>query len=177
MGLEHPPVVTLGVRGGPQDLLFSSAYFANQGIECVTTDRGGEATFHNPGQLVIYPILHLKELGLSARTYVELLQNVTMRALESLGIASHKLRNEPGVFTARGKIASVGVRIANGVSRHGVAINVCNDLNGFSLIRVCGKAQQSMDRVANYGSFTGFSSEQLFGIWQKAWFDLSAQKI
>lgn len=142
LGCEHPSIVTLGIRGQTEDVLEISA------IPTLKTDRGGQATLHNPGQLVIYPILPFKQMGFSARGWVDLVSEVTEEILRKRNITIES--KEKGIFTKNGKIASFGFNLKKGISSHGVAINICNSLSDFSLIRACGVQNASIDRVCNY---------------------------
>lgn len=141
LGLEHPEVITLGIRGGSVDVVDP------RGTPVVTTNRGGQATLHSPGQLVIYPIWPIRHWGLGAREWVNLLSKVTAQSLKKCNIIVVSQNN--GLFTEKGKIASVGLNLKKGVSSHGIAINISNDLEKFSKIRACGVAQQPMDRVSD----------------------------
>ncbi len=157
-GLQHPAVITLGKRGDVlKDVLDSS-------IEVVEVDRGGQATLHSPGQLVIYPVLHLRRLKLGVRQYVEALEQTTIWALQQLGIEAFT-GPQAGVFTARGKIAFVGVRVRQGVSTHGISINFSNDLQLFKSIRPCGLCEASLDQVQNY--VEGASLSEFFQVWAR----------
>lgn len=145
IGLEHPMVITLGKRGNPIEDLQHSATNA----PVVITDRGGQATLHSPGQLVIYPIVHLQEKGMGVRDFVHHLEEATIETLMTYGIQTSR-GEASGVFTEKGKIAFVGIRVDRGVSRHGISINISNDLALFDLIRPCGVSHQKMDRVVNH---------------------------
>lgn len=139
LGLEHPAVVTLGSRGqADQDLKAK--------IPFVRTDRGGQATLHSPGQLVIYPILALQQWKLGVREFVEILQTTTQALLQQYGIES-RVAAGAGLQTAHGKIAFIGLRVERGVTRHGLSLNVRNDLGLFSQIRSCGVETASLDRM------------------------------
>lgn len=154
LGLEHPEVITLGLRGQPSDILVPSD------IPVYQADRGGQATYHNPGQLVIYPICPIRNWKLGARNWVETLTQVTRLTLEKCNIIVVSQNN--GLYTKSGKIASIGLNLKGGVSTHGIAINVCNDLSGFSLISACGVQKQPMDRMAESCEVT---PERLFALW------------
>jgi lipoyl(octanoyl) transferase len=147
LGLEHPRVITLGFRMGK-----SSSHVSNAPIPIVKTDRGGQATLHNPGQLVVYPILPLRDWDISVREYVQLLLKTTENFCINCNITI--VNTNKGVFSKIGKIASVGINIKQGTSIHGVAINISNDLRDFSLISPCGVSGQVMDRVGNYQKIT-----------------------
>lgn len=164
LGLEHPAVITLGKRSDPSvDLKSPLKGLEERGIKVVPVDRGGEAVLHSPGQLVIYPVLNLRELELTVRDYVCALEKATVRFLGQLQVQAHSGREEPGIYTKRGKIAFVGIRVERGITRHGIAINVANDTDLFNHIRCCGKADETFDRLANYG--VNATLAQLFNRW------------
>ena len=156
--VEHPPVITLGRRPGLQKhILASSAELTDRGVDVVETDRGGEATFHGPGQLVAYPIVRLADHHLSVSGYVHLLEKITVRTLSDLGIEAFTDPKAVGVWAQNlssasktsSKIAAIGVRIRRGVSMHGLAINVNTDLSFFDLIVPCGIAGQQVTSILN----------------------------
>ena len=164
LGLEHSAVITLGLRSkATEDLNLTAEDALQQGIEIVTSNRGGEATLHSPGQLVIYPVFALRQWGLGVRQYVELLQDVTIRVLKSMGIEATASGEEPGVYTSEGKIVFVGIKVSAAVCYHGISINICNDLDLFNKIRSCGVRYQSMDRVSNYSE--KITPETFFRLW------------
>ena len=144
MGCEHPGVITRGKREAKSENLMHSS------LPIVDTDRGGQVTIHSEGQLVIYPIVPIRHLQMGVRDYICIILKATQKFLKKNGIDSRALEAPAGVFTAIGKIAFVGVRVQNGVTRHGVSINVSNDLELFRQIVPCGIAGQSMDKLANY---------------------------
>jgi len=156
LGFESEPVITLGVRGGPEDLLWSESERAARGFSLVQLERGGQATLHNPGQLVIFPIMRIQEIG--ARAWVEQLLAVTGRTLKTFGAEVSCRKGQPGLFSSKGKVVSIGVRVRQGISTHGLAINVCNDLSHFEGIRPCGIIGAPMDRV-------GGETELVFAEW------------
>lgn len=134
MALQHPTIVTLGIRGDPAlDLPMGSPH------PWVRVDRGGQATLHSPGQLVLYPVISLRQINLGVRRYVSLLHSTTIDLCATRGVSTQVV-DPAGLETVSGreKIASVGVRIREGVSLHGVALNVHNDLELFQSIRLCG---------------------------------------
>ena len=129
--LEHPPVFTLGRNGKAANVL-------NPGdIPVVRVDRGGDVTYHGPGQLVGYPLIDVRRLGV--RRFVEGLERSLVDCLGALGVEARRKRGCVGVWTAKGKIASIGVRVSRGVSTHGFALNVSNDLEPFGRINPCGQ--------------------------------------
>ena len=163
LAYEHPKVITLGVRSSEQDLLQPTSYYDENDIEICQVNRGGEATFHNPGQLVIYPILHLPSLELKVKDYVCVLQKTTYAALKGLGVEAFGQGDEPGVYTKRGKIAFIGVKVSQGVCYHGISINVNNELKDFESIQSCGVKNQKFDQLANYKP--NLTPHSFFGLW------------
>lgn len=138
--LEHPPVFTLGRNGKAANVLDAGD------IPVVRVDRGGDVTYHGPGQLVGYPILDVRRLG--ARRFVEGLEDSLVDCLAAMGVDARRKRGCVGVWTPRGKIASIGVRLSRGVSTHGFALNVRNDLAPFSRINPCGQPGCAVTSVA-----------------------------
>ncbi len=136
--LEHEPVYTMGARGGRANLLADESELDSRGIEVVDVDRGGDITYHGPGQLVAYPILLLERLGMGPADYVHALEDVIVEVLADHGIAAAADPARPGVWVSGAKIAAVGVRCQRGVTRHGIAINVNLDLGPFAAIVPCG---------------------------------------
>ena len=150
-GAEFFPVLTLGVRAkSVEDLFFSDSELTHLGLEVVKTDRGGQATIHSPGQLVIYPMLDLKVFDLGIRDFVCRLMKITIKTLRELGIEASYFSEDPGIYTAHGKIGFCGLKSDHGVMRHGLAINIKNDLSLFQGIRSCGHTQPRLDQVSRY---------------------------
>lgn len=133
--LEHEPVYTLGARAARGGLRLPEAALAAPLVEA---DRGGDVTWHGPGQLVLYPVLSLHARGLRVGDYVRALESVAINTLAEWGIDGVRVAGRPGVWVAGAKIAAVGVRIDRGVSRHGLALNVTPDLAWFDAIVPCG---------------------------------------
>jgi lipoate-protein ligase B len=136
--LEHPPTYTLGRRAREEHMLLPEATLRALGARVFRVDRGGDVTYHGPGQLVGYPILNLRRRGLGPVAYVRRLEDTIIGALETYGVAAARREGYPGVWTGGAKIAAVGVRIARGVSMHGFALNVNTDLSFFDRIVPCG---------------------------------------
>jgi lipoyl(octanoyl) transferase len=138
--LEHPPVYTRGRRSQPSELPMGEDWYHDaQGIEVCDTDRGGGVTYHGPGQLVGYPIVNLKPYGNDVHAYVRRLERVMVETLRKFGVAAQTIDGLTGVWTTGGrKIGSIGVHISRGVTTHGFAINVNNDLQPFEWIVPCG---------------------------------------
>lgn len=138
---EHLPTVTLGRRGSLADLLLGPSALAARGIALYRVGRGGRATFHGPGQLVAYPIVDLRGTRLGVRRFVHALEEALARVVGGMGIAAEPGRRDPGLWVGDRKIGAVGIEIVAGVSRHGIALNLGNDLSGFGYIVPCGLPQ------------------------------------
>ena len=140
--LEHPPTVTFGRRpGGERHLLAPVDQLARLGVELIESDRGGDVTYHAPGQLVAYPILRLADHAFTVSGYVHWLERVVIDTLAELGVPAHADPAAVGVWTDAvppAKVCAIGVRIRRGVTLHGLALNVTTDLSGFGLIVPCG---------------------------------------
>ena len=129
---EHPPVFTLGLNAAPEHVL------APGDIPVINVDRGGQVTYHGPGQLMIYPLIDLRRAGLGVRDTVTALERAVITLLASRNVASECRANAPGVYVDDRKIASVGLRVRRGATYHGMAMNVAMDLEPFSRINPCG---------------------------------------
>lgn len=136
--LEHPPVYTRGRRATADELPMGIEWYEAQGIEVRDTDRGGRVTYHGPGQLVAYPIVSLAPYGDDVHEYVRRLERVTIAALADHGVEAGLIKGQTGVWTGERKIGSIGVHVSRGVTTHGLAVNVCNDLQPFEWIVPCG---------------------------------------
>lgn len=136
--VEHPPVITLGRRGTLQDVRVSLEVLAAQGVEVIPVDRGGQATFHGPGQVVGYPIVDLRGRGLGPVAFVRALEDALIEALARLGVEGERTPGRTGVWVGREKVAAIGLRVSRGITMHGFALNVCTDLSWFSTIVPCG---------------------------------------
>jgi len=150
--VEHPPVITLGRRPGQEPhLVASESYLAERGVELVQSDRGGDITFHGPGQIVAYPIVRLADHKLSVGGYVHLLEKAIIDVLAEFGVASCADKSAVGVWTEQGglpaKVCAIGVRIKRGISMHGLALNVSTDLNYFNLIVPCGLTGRAVTSI------------------------------
>ena len=146
--VEHPPVVTLGrAARDPSHLVASPDLLAARGVECFETDRGGDVTFHGPGQLVAYPILDLARHKQDLHWYLRRIEDVIIGALAPFGIAGGRNPGLTGVWTGGRKIASIGVHARQWVTWHGFALNVTTDLSYFDLIVPCGIAGVTMTSV------------------------------
>ncbi|MEP7069342.1 MAG: lipoyl(octanoyl) transferase LipB [Usitatibacter sp.] len=143
--LEHPPVFTLGLAGRRAHVL------APRDIPVVATDRGGQVTYHGPGQAVVYTMVDLRRLGIGARELVRRLEESSLDLLAGYGIEAGRRAGMPGVYVDGAKIAAIGLRIARGCSYHGIALNVANDLEPFSRIDPCGYPGLAATRLVDLG--------------------------
>ena len=143
--LEHPQVFTLGMNSKPEHLLGTGD------IPVVQIDRGGQVTYHGPGQLVVYPLLDLDRAGLGVRALVEGIERAIVATVAQWGITACGRRDAPGVYVGPRKLASVGLRIRRGCSYHGLALNVAMDLEPFRRINPCGYAGLEMTQVSELG--------------------------
>jgi lipoyl(octanoyl) transferase len=141
--LEHPPVFTLGMNASRDHVI------APGDIPVVQIDRGGQVTYHGPGQLVVYPLVDLRRAGLGVRDIVTALERSVIDYAADLGIVAESRRKAPGVYVDGRKLASIGIRVRRGASYHGVAINISADLEPFSRINPCGFPDLEMTRLAD----------------------------
>ena len=147
--LEHPPVYTRGRRRESGEIPMGEDWYRTQGIDIVETDRGGQITYHGPGQLVGYPIMSLKPYRDDVRQYVRRMESAIIASLADVGIEAGPIDGLTGVWTHEPrKIASIGVHVSRGVTTHGFAINVNNDLQPFEWIVPCGIENCRMTSVA-----------------------------
>jgi len=160
IGLEHPAVLTLGYRA---DLV--QEVRPSNNLPIVKISRGGLATIHSEGQLVIYPVINLRELNLGARDYVLLLLKTTQQLLKNFNIESFIDKKAIGLYTKNGKIAFCGIQIKNGISQHGLSLNVRNDLTLFSLIRSCGIEKTEFDSLGQHN--ISYTLSDIYEKWVK----------
>lgn len=144
LSLEHEPVITLGRNASTKDLLLPEEELKTIGVEVWAIERGGAATYHGPGQLVFYPILNLRDLGLGLREYVCGLEEVMIRAGKDLGVELFRRPGFPGAWHTLGKVGFIGVHVRTWVSLHGLALNVNLKPNGFRWIVPCGMPDASV---------------------------------
>lgn len=136
--LEHPPVVTLGRGADPSHLLFPPEELRRRGVEVFESPRGGDVTYHSPGQLVGYPILRLPPVLQDLHLLLRKIEEVLIQASRELGVEAVRVEGLTGVWVGREKLAAIGMRVARWVTSHGFALNVSTDLSGFDLIVPCG---------------------------------------
>ena len=136
--LEHPPVITLGHRGDAGHIVASPEHLARLGIEVHRTTRGGDVTYHGPGQLVVYPIVDLHQAKMGQAAFITLLEEAMIQACAAQGVEAQRIEGKRGVFVGNDKIGAVGIRVSRGVTTHGLALNLDPDLSHFDLIIPCG---------------------------------------
>jgi lipoyl(octanoyl) transferase len=140
---EHEPVFTQGQAGKPEHVIDAGT------IPVVQSDRGGQVTYHGPGQLVAYPMVDLRRAGLGPRAYVSLIEAAVIRLLAGYGIAAASRRDAPGVYVDGAKVAALGLRISRGCSYHGLSLNVDMDLEPFTRINPCGLLGLTVTQIRN----------------------------
>lgn len=144
---EHEPVFTLGRNAGVENLLVSRAFLEERGVSLFSTERGGDITYHGPGQLVGYPILKIPGQGRHVKAYVRTVEEVLIHTLSAFGIEGITRPGKPGIWVHDSKIAFIGIAVKQGVSFHGFALNVDLDLSPFSWIHPCGLRNTAITRV------------------------------
>ena len=142
--LEHPPVFTLGRRGGRECLLVSEGFLEKAGIQVIQVERGGNITFHGPGQLVVYPIVDLHAARIKVVDFVSGLEEVMLGTTANWGIAAERNPANRGIWVGSHKMGSIGIAVRRGISFHGLALNVHTDLTPFSWIQPCGLQNVAM---------------------------------
>ncbi|MCX6646631.1 MAG: lipoyl(octanoyl) transferase LipB [bacterium] len=148
--LEHDPVITCGRSTKEENLLLKSEEYEKRGIQVRKIDRGGDVTFHGPGQVVVYPILSLRDLNIRAGEYVRVLENSMIRTCAEYGVNASTKDSYPGCWTESGKIGAIGTAVkAGGITKHGLAFNVDVDLEYFKLIIPCGIKDSHVTRLSN----------------------------
>ncbi|MBM2826282.1 MAG: lipoate-protein ligase [Dehalococcoidia bacterium] len=147
--LQHPHVYTLGRRARPEHVLIPQDELARRGVALYSVDRGGDVTYHGPGQIVGYPILNLRHRGLDVHRYIRGLEEALIGTMSDLGIEVHRDLRHTGVWVGEEKIAAIGVRVSRGVTMHGFALNVNTDLSYFDHIVPCGIEDRGVTSVAS----------------------------
>lgn len=161
-GMEHPAVITMGRRASTAELKNKESLLP---IPVVETERGGLATLHSEGQIVIYPIFSLRERAMGVREYVELLASVTVNTLARYSIVAFYKQDDPGIYTEQGKLGFIGIRIKNGISNHGISLNFKNDLQLFKWIRPCGLEERELCRFVDLGKLEEIEMSDFFRHW------------
>ena len=136
--LEHPAIITIGKSGKLENVLASQKQLADKGVSLLFVDRGGDVTYHGPGQLIGYPIINLKNRGEDLRQYLRDIEEVIIRTLSDFGIKAYRDKSHPGVWVNNKEVAAIGLRLKKWVTMHGFALNVNTDLENFSFINPCG---------------------------------------
>ena len=146
--VEHEPVITLGRRGNRSNIMSPSVVLASEGIQIHLVERGGDVTYHGPGQLVVYPIVHLTQRKLSLRRFVDLLEESIILVLADFGIQAGRDPQHRGVWVSHLKVAALGVAIRRWVSFHGIALNVCPNMDHFCHINPCELKSEQVTSMA-----------------------------
>jgi len=136
--LSHEPVITFGKYSSEKNLLVDEDRLTELGVNLYRSSRGGDITCHEPGQLVVYPVLNLKKLHLGVKEYVGMLEKAVIGFLSEFGISGETVKGRPGVWVGNNKIASIGINISKFVTTHGIAINIFNSLQSFGYVNPCG---------------------------------------
>ncbi|NBX17171.1 MAG: lipoyl(octanoyl) transferase [Proteobacteria bacterium] len=161
--VEHPPVVTMGLRERTTDLVTSESQLDTMGIDFRRIDRGGSVTVHEPGQLVLYPLIRVDARFVTVRKLVWALEEIMIRECARWGLEAARDDINPGVWVGRNKIGAVGVRVSNHVSKHGLAINVQNNLETFGHIIPCGIQGRGVTSLQRASSHSGNENLPLIG--------------
>ncbi len=151
--VEHPDVITLGRHAKHSNLLFPAEFYRSQGVDVYEIERGGDVTFHGPGQLVAYPIIDLEQHRLGVKKYVETLEEAVIRTIARWGIRGERVEGATGVWIDKGtpkerKICAIGVKCSRFVTMHGLGLNVNTDLSRFTLINPCGFVDKGVTSIA-----------------------------
>ncbi len=146
--VEHPPCITLGRTSHPENILATSDELKAHGIAVHRTDRGGDVTYHGPGQLVLYAVVHLDDYARDVHAHARRLEQVLIDTLDTFGVPAGRVKGYPGVWTAQGKIGTLGLSVKRWVTMHGVALNVCPDMSAFELIVPCGLEDRRVTSLA-----------------------------
>jgi lipoate-protein ligase B len=146
--LEHPPTITIGKSGKPENVLVSQEQLTKQGISLFFTDRGGDVTYHGPGQLVAYPIIDLRNRGRDIHRYIRELEEVVIRTLADFSISAHRDSNHAGVWVKEAEIAAIGLSVKRWITMHGIALNINSNLEHFTLINPCGFTDRTATSIS-----------------------------
>lgn len=168
--VEHPPVLTLGVRGdgGRAHILASDEELARRGIEVFETGRGGDITYHGPGQIVGYPIIDLNPDRRDVHKYVRDIEEVLIRVMADCGIEAGRVAGLTGVWVGDRKVAAIGVRIQRWITSHGFALNHSTDLSAFQLIVPCGIADRGVASLSSLGCTLSRTEVEAHIVWRMA---------
>lgn len=147
--VEHPHVLTFGRRAREENVLVSGSALLQQGVGCVHVERGGDVTYHGPGQLLAYPIFALQKCGIGVLDFVEKLESVMIHVLRDWGITGERNERNRGVWVGGRKIGFVGIAVQKGISLHGLALNITPDLDFFQMIHPCGLKEVQITSMAD----------------------------
>ena len=159
--VQHPSVFTLGKRGGLENLMVDKKFLEEKGIQTVQTDRGGNITYHGPGQAVLYPVVDLERARIGVADFVEGLEELMMRTAAHFGIEAKRDAKNHGLWVKNKKIGSVGLSIKHGISIHGLALNFTLDLTPFTWANPCGMSDISMTSIQEELKQMGHSTDPL----------------
>ena len=146
--VEHPHVYTLGKNGLHENLRADEETLTHIDAEFVETDRGGDITYHGPGQIVGYPILDLDRFSLDVKSYIQLLEEMIIRTCAEYGVEAHRKKKFPGVWVGNDKICAIGVKTSRGITMHGFAFNIFTDLHYFEYIVPCGITDKGVTNLS-----------------------------
>ena len=150
--LEHTPVFTLGKRGGRENLMVTDDFLTARKVTVFETERGGNITYHGPGQLVAYPVISLKRAGVGVADYVDRLEEVMLRTAADWGVRAERNPKNRGVWIGNDKLGSIGIAVKRGIALHGLALNVVTDLTPFEWINPCGLTDVGIISLAAAGA-------------------------
>ncbi|QSO54934.1 lipoyl(octanoyl) transferase LipB [Alicyclobacillus curvatus] len=150
--VEHPPTITIGKDGTREHIVASDDELSRLGFEVFQVDRGGDVTYHGPGQLVVYPVLHLGPWNNDVSRYVRMLEEVVLAALRQVGVAGRRVEGYPGVWVGNAKVCAIGARVKRRktgefVTSHGLALNVTTDMTHFQTIIPCGIVDKGVTSI------------------------------
>lgn len=164
IGFECKAVITLGLSGKvEEDVVASTKQLQDMSVIVKTIQRGGQATLHSEGQLVIYPVVNIRNNQLKVKDFINLIERITLKTLLHFGVETKREEKLAGLFTKKGKIAFFGIHVSEGISQHGLSINIKNDLNLFNLIRSCGTSSRIHDSLVSY--CPQISLKEVFDAW------------
>ena len=166
--LEHPPVFTVGRNGGRENLQVSEAFLRQAGVDVLPSERGGNITYHGPGQIVGYPVIDLFRARLAVKDYVSMLEEVMIAVAEEWGVAAGRDPRNPGVWVDGAKAGSIGLCLRHGLAFHGFALNVNNDLGPFEWIHPCGLTGVPMTSLRRASGREIPMDALRVAVWQKA---------
>ncbi len=174
--LEHPPVFTLGRRGGKDHLGVDDQFLKKKNINVIHIERGGDITYHGPGQLIVYPIFSLRQKKISVSSYVSILEEIMLRTAADVGITAERNSINHGIWVNREKLGSIGIAIRHGVSFHGLGLNINTNLSHFDWINPCGLTKVKMTSFQKQKN-TAFDISQIKQTLQKHFCELLANNL